>query len=202
MNLSALGEHMEGAARGQEDFVLLWVANGVGAGIFMDGKLYRGAIGSAGEIGYMRVPGAPGGAVSIHTTGSLEDAVGQKGIEAAWHRLHAGNGATGANLSASEILSLVEIGDPIAMQIRDTIAAILSDVIVNISVLMDPSMIVLGGDIGRAPALFGAVLRRVQQDDLARFVLVASRLGQDAVLAGAVKVALELAESKLLPLTV
>ena len=199
VNLSALGERMEGAARGYDDFVFLWVGNGVGAGIFVDGKLHRGAIGSAGEIGYMRVPGAPRGKLSIHTTGSLEDAVGQKGIEAAWRRMHPleGNGRE-KPITAAEILARAAAGDPGAVQIRDHTAAVLSDAIVNISVLLDPSMIVLGGEIGRSDELFGAVLKRVQQNDFARFVLVASHLGKDAALTGAVKLALETAESGLL----
>ena len=74
------------------------------------------------------------------------------------------------------------------MEIRDSIAAILSDVIINISVLLDPSMIVLGGEIGRSPALFATVLERVQQNDFAQFTLVASHLGEDAALTGAVTV--------------
>lgn len=198
VNLSALGERMEGAARGQDDFVFLWMADGVGAGVFVDGKLHRGAIGSAGEIGYMRVPGAPRGAVSIHTTGSLEDVVGEMGIRAAWQRLRAERGKAKDSLSAPEILALAETGDAEAIGIRDSIGAILSDVLINIAVLLDPAMIVLGGDIGRSPGLFGAVLRRVQQDDFARFVLVASHLGNNAALAGAVKLGLEVAEAELL----
>jgi glucokinase len=199
VNLSALGERMEGAARGQDDFVFLWVDKGVGAGIFVDGKLHRGAIGSAGEIGYMRVPGTPAATLSIHHTGSLEDALGQKGLEEAWRQMHPVNGkGKEKTVTAQEILSLASAGHPEAVQIRDTIAAILSDVIINISVLLDPSMIVLGGEIGRSPALFGTVLKRVQQNDIARFMLVASHLGKDAALTGAVKLALETAESGLL----
>jgi glucokinase len=199
VNLSALGERMEGAARGQDDFVFLWVDKGVGAGIFVDGKLHRGAIGSAGEIGYMRVPGAPGATLSIHHTGSLEDALGQKGLEEAWRRMHPANGKGREKIvTAHEILTMATDGHPEAEEIRDTIAAILSDVIINISVLLDPSMIVLGGEIGRSPALFGTVLKRVQQNDFARFMLVASHLGKDAALTGAVKLALETAESELL----
>jgi glucokinase len=66
------------------------------------------------------------------------------------------------------------------------------------SVLLDPSMIVLGGEIGRSPDLFATVLKRVQQNDFARFTLVASHLGKDAALTGAVKLALETAEQGLL----
>jgi glucokinase len=199
VNLRALGERMVGAARGQDDFVFLWVDKGVGAGIFVDGKLHRGADGSAGEIGYMRVPGAPRATLSIHHTGSLEDSLGQKGLEEAWRQMHPANGKGNLKiLTAHQILEMASDGHPEAGEIRDMIAAILSDVIINISVLLDPSMIVLGGDIGRSPALFGTVLKRMQQNDLARFMLVASHLGKDAALTGAVKLALETAELDLL----
>ncbi|WP_432107295.1 ROK family transcriptional regulator, partial [Streptomyces sp. AA1529] len=59
VNLAALAERHTGAARGHDDFVLLWVDDGIGAAVFVDGVLLRGATGGAGELGYMPLPGAP-----------------------------------------------------------------------------------------------------------------------------------------------
>ena len=83
-NLHALGERAYGAAKGEDHFVFLEVGNGVGAGIFINGMLYRGASGSAGEIGYMQVPGAPRGPFSTHVPGPLEKVAGGKGMEETW----------------------------------------------------------------------------------------------------------------------
>ena len=89
-NLYALGERAYGAAKGEDHFVFLDVDSGVGAGIFINGMLYRGATGSAGEIGYMQVPAAPRGPFSTLLPGTLEKVAGGKGIEETWHRLAKG----------------------------------------------------------------------------------------------------------------
>ena len=59
VNLAALAERSVGAARGLEDFVLVWIGGGLGMAAFLGGKVHRGAAGAAGEIGYLPVPGAP-----------------------------------------------------------------------------------------------------------------------------------------------
>jgi len=55
VNLAALGERARGHGRGVRDFVYLWVGTGVGLGLVLDGKLYRGTRGAAGEIGYLPI---------------------------------------------------------------------------------------------------------------------------------------------------
>src|SRR5437868_2521849 len=59
VNLAAVAERHDGAAQDFDDFVLVWVDEGVGAAIVLGGQLLRGATGGAGEIGYMPLPGAP-----------------------------------------------------------------------------------------------------------------------------------------------
>lgn len=59
VNLVALAERAHGAARAHRNFVLLWAADGLGMALFLNGELYRGFTGGAGEIGYIPVPGAP-----------------------------------------------------------------------------------------------------------------------------------------------
>jgi predicted NBD/HSP70 family sugar kinase len=59
-NLAALAEQRDGAARGRDTFVLLWLGGGTGAAVILDGSLRRGASGGAGEIGFLPVPGTPG----------------------------------------------------------------------------------------------------------------------------------------------
>lgn len=68
VNLAAVAEQTVGAAApggpgdphpGARDFVILWIAEGIGAAVVIDGRLHRGATGGAGEVGYMPVPGAP-----------------------------------------------------------------------------------------------------------------------------------------------
>ncbi|MYW06111.1 ROK family transcriptional regulator, partial [Streptomyces sp. SID3343] len=59
-NLAALAERRLGVARDYETFVLMWLANGIGAAVVLDGKLRRGASGGAGELGFLPVPGTGG----------------------------------------------------------------------------------------------------------------------------------------------
>ncbi len=58
VNLAAIAEHRDGAASGREDFALLWLDDGVGAAVVLDGRLRRGASGGAGEVGLLRMNGA------------------------------------------------------------------------------------------------------------------------------------------------
>ncbi|MFB4302705.1 ROK family transcriptional regulator [Actinomadura sp. NTSP31] len=58
VNLAAIAEHRDGAAAGHDDFALLWLDDGVGAAIVLDGRLRRGASGGAGEVGMLRFGGA------------------------------------------------------------------------------------------------------------------------------------------------
>jgi glucokinase len=194
-NLHALGERAYGAARGEDHFVFLEVGNGVGAGIFINGMLYRGATGSAGEIGYMQVPGAPRGPFSTQVPGTLERVAGGKGMEETWRGMSKNKPAT-----AAEILSLAEAGDVLAIQVIETAAKALSDVIANISVLLDPTLIVLGGPFGCSEPLFEAVLRQLQlqKHDSGRIRVRPSLCGHDAALLGALKTALGVAENRLL----
>lgn len=59
VNLVAMAEQRLGAARGHEDFVLLWNEEGLGAALVINGRLHRGFTGGAGEVGFLPVPGAP-----------------------------------------------------------------------------------------------------------------------------------------------
>ncbi|NJP69208.1 ROK family transcriptional regulator, partial [Streptomyces spiramenti] len=64
VNLAAIAELREGAARDRDTFVLLWLGGGTGAAVVLDGALRRGASGGAGEIGFLPVPGT--GALPAH----------------------------------------------------------------------------------------------------------------------------------------
>src|SRR2546423_3574505 len=59
VNLAAVAEAHTGAAKGVDDFVLLWLGRGVGLAVMLGGRLHRGVSGAAGEVGYLPVPGAP-----------------------------------------------------------------------------------------------------------------------------------------------
>lgn len=68
VNLVAVAEQRLGAARGHDDFVLLWNEEGLGAALVINGRLHRGFTGGAGEVGFLPVPGAPWSARSPRPT--------------------------------------------------------------------------------------------------------------------------------------
>lgn len=88
VNLGALGESWCGSARGVRNFVFLAIGTGVGAGIFVNGHLYHGSDWSAGEVGYLQVPGTEEFPLIMNRPGPLESVIGGLGIERAWKELH------------------------------------------------------------------------------------------------------------------
>ncbi|EYT78570.1 transcriptional regulator, partial [Streptomyces sp. Tu 6176] len=75
-NLAALAEQRDGAARGRDTFVLLWLGHGTGAAVVLDGALRHGASGGTGEIGFLPVPGTGGLPSATDCTGGFHSLAG------------------------------------------------------------------------------------------------------------------------------
>jgi glucokinase len=194
VNLAALGEHWYGMARGVSDFVFLAVGTGVGAGIVMNGKLHHGANWSAGEFGYLMIPGLPHDALVVDRLGALESAIGGRGIERAWReRVNLKNRAR--TLRASDILQLGEKSDPVARELLESSAELLGIAITNMNLVLDVSLVVLGGGVSNE-ALRKATSAQLSRNEFARPKLVLSKLGADAQLLGAIRLALLAAEAR------
>lgn len=194
VNLGAIGENWCGTARGVSDFVFLGIGTGVGAGIFVNGSLYHGSDWTAGEIGYLMVPGTRPARLTLLEPGPWESVIGGRGIEQAWRRA---NGHR-QRLQATEILDRAETGDRLARSILDHTARVLAEGILNLSVVLNPRLVVFGGRIGTHPALFQATERLVQRSEFAVPRLAMSLLGQEAQMLGAVWLATRVAEAELL----
>jgi glucokinase len=193
VNLAALGEHWCGVARDVGDFVFLAVGTGIGAGIVMNGRLHHGANWSAGEFGYLMIPGLPHDALVVDRLGALESAIGGRGIERAWReRVNVKNGARG--LRASEILQLGEKSDPVARELLENSAELLAIAITNMNLVLDVSLVVLGGGVSNE-ALRKNTSSFLSRNEFARPKLVLSKLGADAQLLGAIRLALLAAEA-------
>jgi glucokinase len=193
-NLAALGEGWRGAARSLRDYVFLTIGIGVGAGIVLNGRLYHGADWTAGEIGYLTVPGTRAGPLDRMQPGPFESVIGGRGIEEAWRRA---NGRR-QPAQATEVLDRAAAGDPLAKSILEKTAQVLAEGILNLSVVLNPRLVIFGGRIGIHRALFEATERIVARSQVARPRLAMSALGQDAPLLGAVWLATRRAEAQLL----
>jgi len=197
VNVAALGEHSYGIAQGERNFVFVHIGRGVGAGLFINGQLHHGPDCTAGEIGYLLLPGSGMQAVRKSQVGALEAAIGTAGVERQWRELVAATASAElAGLRSIEILDRAVEGDSLAQQIVDRSAECLAMVCSYLSLILNCSLIVLGGELGMHPALFQATCARLDSD-FARPRLAITQLGIKAELRGAVRLALEATEAAL-----
>lgn len=174
----------------------------MGAGIFLRGRLHHGANWSAGEIGYASVNGRPRQALEVQSTGQMERAIGGLGIEDEWQRLlgreRRANVSELAKLRASEIFDLAVDGDRLAAQIVQHAARILADCIVDMSLTLDPEVVILGGGVGSHPELCRSTEKLLARNEFARPQVRSSSLGTQAQLHGAISLSLLASEARLL----
>ncbi len=194
VNLGALGEGWRGAAHGAANFVFLAVGTGVGAGIVLNHALHHGAKWSAGEVGYMLLPGLPSDPLGADQLGALESAVGGKSIEENWAR-HSDGADRTRKMKATEIFDLAAAGDSNARGVMMSVAHYLAMAITNLSLVLDLSTVVLGGGVGEHPALLEAIRRKLEKNEFARPQLVMSSLGGEAQIWGAIWLALRTCEA-------
>ncbi|GAC1429357.1 MAG: hypothetical protein NVSMB62_27070 [Acidobacteriaceae bacterium] len=209
-NLAAIGEYWRGAVLGVGDFVFIALGTGVGAGIFMDGRLHRGAGWSAGEIGYMGVGSKRRAPMKVRALGQLEQAIGGAGIEKEWRRILVRGGSSAPRTAlgvtrehlkgfkALQIFDLAAEGDRNAGELLRYTSAILADAIADISLVLNPKVVVLGGGIGSHPELCRMTDKLVQRHEFAQPILRSSSLGTQAQLHGAVSLSLTAVEQSLL----
>lgn len=193
VRMAALGEHWIGAASGVDDFVFLAIGTGIAAGVFNNGKLIHGSNWTAGEVGYMHVPGATEEPARPGEPGSLESSIAGDGIRQRWS--NACEDASLRNLSATEIFARASSGDPLAKTVLDHSAQLLAYAVYNISLVLNSRLFVLGGGIGVSIPLCDATNRILERyNEPSRPQLVISSLGTDAQLIGAIRLALTAAK--------
>ena len=202
-NLAALGERYRGAAEAEETFICINIGDNVSAGIVLGGQIHHGAQWSAGEIAYLRLPHVSRRYPTLHEFGELETVLTSSGILKSWHEATAKprGHATSASrqMDARGILNLAQAGDPQAKKIIQHRAAIVSDIIVNLSLILNPGLILLGGEVGSHPVLLSSVQKQLERCEFAVTRIAVATLGDSAVLWGAIAVGLEIIPGILLP---
>lgn len=190
-NLAAHGEYYRGAAQGEANFVFITIGEGVGAGIFLDGRIYRGSQWSAGEIGYLRVPHISRDRPTIHGYGRLEKVLGAPGILRSW-RSGRNRGRAHPKVSrATEVFDLAAAGNAQAKKILHQRATILSDVILDLALILNPNLVLLGGEVGSHARLLQEVNALLKGSEFALVRVRLGALGSSAVLWGGVCTAME-----------
>jgi predicted NBD/HSP70 family sugar kinase len=186
-NLCALGEYAQGVAQGVDVVACLTVGTGIGMGILMNGKLFRGAHGAAGEIADLPYGQVPAG-VAAHRPGPVEVVAAGDAVVSA---------ARDAGLSVSTakaVFDRARQGDERAVRVVADEAAKLARVVAVVIAVLDPSLIVLAGGIGRNADLLAGPMRRELAETIPLVPdIVGGHLGDDAVLVGAIATAMETA---------
>ncbi|MGC9666530.1 ROK family protein [Planosporangium sp. 12N6] len=152
-NLGALAEYVWGAGRGCPDLVYVKIATGIGAGIVLDGRLYRGADGTAGELGHVTLD-ARGAVCRCGNRGCLELTAGGRAL------LEDARSTRPELDNLDYLVRLATDGDPGCRRLLIDAGTQLGYALGGLVNLLNPALIVLGGELGRGAELLREPLRR------------------------------------------
>ncbi|GGW18414.1 sugar kinase [Streptomyces capoamus] len=178
-NLMAYGEQRTGHP-GCTAFVLVKVSTGIGAGVVVDGSIYRGADGGAGDIGHIRVGadalcrcGSYGCLAAVASGGAVARRLAASGVPAA---------------SGSDVRDLLAAGHPQAAALAREAGRQVGDVLATVVTLLNPAVLMIAGDLAGTPFLTGLrelLYQRALPRSTAHLEVLTSRLGDRAGLIGA-----------------
>jgi glucokinase-like ROK family protein len=199
VNVMALGEQHSGVAKSARDFLFVKIGTGIGCGIVVDGHLYRGVDGCAGDIGHIRVEEF-GPTCACGNTGCLEAffggaALARDAMAAARSQrspVLAAMLAEKGELTAVDVASAVAQGDPHAVQMIRDGGHRVGWVLASLVSFFNPDLIVIGGRVARLghPLLAeirGVVYRRSLPLATGNLPIVLSELGSQAGVVGAAR---------------
>jgi glucokinase-like ROK family protein len=203
-NAAALGEYYFGVARGIENTIYLSAGIGLGAGILIGGKLFRGSRGYASEVGHMTIQ--PNGELcGCGKRGCWETLVGPRAVvRRVQNSLQAGvqtmmpmmTGGDVRLINFEIVVQAAAAGDPAALSALDQVGRYLGLGMANLVNIFNPELMVLGGALNLAsPFLLPVIQQTICEDALApsreNMRVVPSALGTDACVMGAIALVLD-----------
>jgi glucokinase len=208
-NLAMLAEAVHGAAKGARDAITLTIGTGIGGGIWLDGKIYRGSTGAGAELGHMVVDfdgppcqgNCPGrGCVETLASGT---AIAREGSEAALANPDSVLGemiGKSGELTAEQVHRAAVEGDEVAIGVIETAGRYLGAALVSLVNLFEPEVVVVGGGaMAMGELLLGPARQEVRDRALKPMretPVVPAVLGPDAGMIGAATLARIEAESR------
>ena len=194
-----LAESMFGSGKAVNDLVYIWVGYGIGAGIFLDGKLHRGASFSAGEVGYNEigyiVSNPDEFPILYDNQRDFGDVLSDQNlVNSVKQQIRSGRStmlADSPEFSVSDILRAADRGDELSISALAEFATLLSIVAINLINTLNPEMLILGGQTMRPNSIVvDLVKKKLRRDLLSAPVDIvkvkAGVLENDAVVLGAV----------------
>jgi predicted NBD/HSP70 family sugar kinase len=219
VNLAAMAERAAGAATGADDFVLVWLGVGLGLATILGGQLHRGTAGAAGEIGYLLVHGAPlpsdirhpaSGGFQWLAGGSAVRALAEsygftaptaaEAVRAAVAQAPAAHDRAAQAPAAQAPAAQDRAAQAASSSFLDDLAHRVAVGVASVCVVLDPGLVVLGGEVGRAggAALASRVAAAMASICPARPRVVPTGVPDEPVLRGAMLAAVDLARAALL----
>ena len=199
-NVAALGEFWKGGGEGCENMVMATLGTGVGGGIVVGGQVLHGAHGSGGEIGHLVLNRDEAEVCGCGKRGCVEQYCSATGLSTLAKRQLAATDAPSPlrqleKIMAKDVFDAAATGDAIALAAREQYFAYLGEFLANLSCVIDPEVIVLGGGVCKA----GQVLLDGIEPYFHKYVFHAAsavrfaiaELGNDAGAYGAFKLALD-----------
>jgi predicted NBD/HSP70 family sugar kinase len=188
-NLGALSEFVWGAGRGCSSLAYLKLATGIGAGLVIDGQLFSGSGGTAGEIGHTTIDEA-GDICRCGNRGCLETMASAPAIAGLVSR------SIDQELDTEEVLARAAAGDPVASRALADAGRHVGVAVANLCNLVNPERIVVGGSIGSAGELLLEPLRdsvrlRAIATAAEDVEIVPAELGERAEVLGAMALVLQ-----------
>lgn len=186
VNAAAMGEHWKGAGKGIDNFVCITLGTGIGAAIIINGKLYKGMKEGSGELGHMII-NENGQECNCGGKGCYERYASTSGLVRAYEIM--GNLPEGT-MNGKDIFDKIKNNEPLAMEIYNKFINHVSTGLVNITHILDPGLIIIGGGISEAGELFFQELNNVFLKSLMPSYreytrVVQAKLGNDAGIVGA-----------------
>ncbi|MCF6522739.1 ROK family transcriptional regulator [Streptomyces sp. JJ36] len=159
-NLGALGEQVWGSGRGARDLAYIKIASGVGAGLVISGQIYRGPGGTAGEIGHITLDES-GPVCRCGNRGCLETFTAARYVLPLLHSSH------GPGVTMPEVVRLARDGDPGCRRVVADIGRHIGSGVASLCNLLNPSRVILGGDLAEA----GDLVLDPVRDSVARYAI-------------------------------
>jgi len=179
-NVAALAEHQFGGHGRSRHVLYVSVIQGIGVGVVIDGTIYRGARGAAGEFGHMTIV-ENGRQCSCGRRGCWERYASVDVLISEYHSL----GGSAAVLSVDEVAEALSRGDANASAAVERILDSLAIGIENLAVGLDPDRIVVGGAITGSTGSMRLIVEQGLRSRVPRYDIIASGLGDDAAIRGA-----------------
>jgi glucokinase-like ROK family protein len=201
-NLGALGESHYGAGQNVDNLAYIKVATGIGCGIIIDGQIYHGQTGAAGEIGHLTID-EDGPPCKCGSYGCLEAMAGGQAIaQRAELAIQAGRPtmlrefSTNGKLTAENVNHAARQGDALSQQLYQDAGRLIGIAVADLINLLNPGRVIIGGGVAQAGELMLETLRetackRSIRATMADVEIVQAALGRRSTALGAVALVLE-----------